>query len=133
IYGELRELTQGAEYESQRRFARRCNFNRQALARHIKRKELATYGPRRLIKIAEGLASIERLRENKAKYEKQVEFGKRIGVGQRTITDLIRRGLPKAANAEICIDDALAWLKREGLLSEDGKYINPHPQSTPGF
>src|SRR5262249_3477166 len=40
VYGELREITQGAEYESQRRFARRCGLNPATIARFIRQKQL---------------------------------------------------------------------------------------------
>jgi len=130
VYGELREITQGVEYENQARFARRCKLSRHVIARYIKQKDLATYGPRRLIKIKEGLARVERLR---AKYETQRAFAKRVGISQGVIHALTKRGLPKAANGEIYIEDGLAWLRREGLLDKDGMYIKQMPQSMPGF
>jgi DNA repair protein RadD len=134
IYGELRELTQGAEYESQRRFAHRCKLHGSTIAKYVKQKELVTYGRRRLISIKEGLACVERLRENDAKYETQVAFAKRIRITPAGIKLLARRGLPKVENGKICIEDGLAWLKREGRLSAGGKYIRQqNPRSMPGF
>src|SRR5262249_7030733 len=111
IFGEMRNITRGAEYESQTRFAHRCKLSRRVIARHVRQKELPTYGARRLVKIKEALALIEPLRENKAKYESQVKFGKRVGV---SIGHLIARGLPRGAKAAICIEDALAWLRSQG-------------------
>jgi hypothetical protein len=131
IYGELREITEGAEYESQTRFARRCKVASYTIAKYIKEKELVTYGPRRLIKIKEGLARVEWLRENEAKYETQREFAKRVGVHLSVIRKLTKLGLPKAKNGWVCIEGGLAWLKREGLLTADGEYITR--QSRPGF
>ena len=133
IYGELREITQGAEYESQKRFARRCKLGEHVIGRYVKQKELVTYGPRRLIKIQEGLARIEWLRENEAKYENQVEFARRVGASPTVILYWTKQGLPKEANGEICIQDGLVWLKCKGLLDKDGQYISRHPQSTPEF
>jgi DNA repair protein RadD len=133
VYGELREITEGAEHESQTRFARRCELGNNVIARYVKQKELVAYGPRRLIRIKEGLARVEWLRENAAKYENQDVFAKRVGAHPGVIHDLTKRGLPKAANGGICIEDGLAWLRREDLLTTDGIYIKQKPRSTPEF
>jgi Helicase conserved C-terminal domain len=147
VYGEMREITQGAEYESQNRFARRCKLSSVTIARYVKQKKLGAYGPRRLIKIDEGLARVEWLRENVAgssnvppfgvdstRYETQADFAKRVGADRRSgIQHLSRRGLPKAKNGWVCIEGGLEWLKREGLLDKDGMYIYQSPRSTPGF
>jgi hypothetical protein len=129
IYGELRQIMQGAKYESQRRFARRCKLSTSAIRNYVKRKELVTYGPRRLIKIKEGLARVEWL----VKYETKSDFAKRVGATPQTIHVLLKRGLPIAANGRICIEDGLEWLKREGLLTKDGKYIRKNQLPMPGF
>jgi|GEM_PF-1189705 len=141
VYGELREITQGAEYESQRRFAQRCMFSRQTIAKYVARNELVTYGPRRFIKIKEGLARVEWLRENEGKYETQPDFAKRIGVEGTTIYALIKKGLPNLIKKTspinvprlIPIDAAMQWLRREGFLTKDGKYIKSRPRSMSGF
>jgi hypothetical protein len=134
VFGELRQLKQGAEYETQMRFARRCKLTAWVIGKYVKQNELTTYGPRRLIKIREGLVCIERLKENEAKCENQVEFGKRIGASPATVCKLVRKGLPTTGHSNsILVEDALEFLKRQGLLSDDGKYIIPHPQSRPGF
>jgi hypothetical protein len=107
---------------------------------------MIAYGPRRLIKIKEGLAHIEWLRENVAggsynaqpfgadstKYETQGAFGKRVGAKSGTIRNLAKLGLPKAKNGWICIEDGLEWLKRQGSLTKDGQYIRQRAPSTPG-
>jgi DNA repair protein RadD len=141
VYGDLREIAQGAEYESQKRFAQRCRLSRPAIADYVKQKELVTYGPRRLIKIKEGLARVEWLRENDAKYETQDDFAKRIGAERATIVNLIKKGLPNLIKKTlpnfvlrlIPIDAAMQWLRGEGLLTEDGEYIRRRPRSPPGF
>jgi hypothetical protein len=132
VYGELREIAQGVEYESQRRFVRRCKLSAHTIAKYVKQKELVTYGPRRLIRIKEGLARVEWLKENEAKYETQPDFAKRVGTNSSVIPSLIKRGLPKAANGGICIEDGLAWLKRKEFLTADSKYIKQNLQSMPG-
>jgi hypothetical protein len=103
---------------------------------------MVTYGPRRLIKIEEGLARVEWLRENagsykappfgvdSTKYETQGAFGKRVGVDRSVIRKL---GLPKAKNGWVCIEGGLEWLKREGFLTKDGKYNRKRQRSMPGF
>jgi hypothetical protein len=54
------------------------------------------------------------------KYENQTEFARRIGTNLSVINSLIiKRGLPKAANGEICTEDALEWLRRKGRLNPD--------------
>jgi len=133
VYGELREIAQGVEYENKKRFAHRCKLSRETIAKYVARKELVTYGPRRLIKIKEGLARVEWLRENEAKYETQRVFVKRIGTSHQPIVGLAERGFPKAKNGLICIEDGLEWLRREGRLTTDGKYIGQSPRPTPGF
>jgi len=145
VYGELREITQGAEYEGQARFARRCKLHQSTIWNYVIQKQLVTYGPRRLIKVKEGLARVEWLRENagsfnappfgvdSTKYEPQGAFGKRVGIDRDLIRHLIKRGLPKAKNGWVCIEDGLQWLKREGLLTKDGKYNRQRPRSMPGF
>jgi hypothetical protein len=143
VYGELRQITQGAEYESQARFARRCKLDPSTIRSYVKQNKLVAYGPRRLIKIKEGLARVQWLMENTAgssnappfgvdstKYETQRAFAKRVGVYPRLIRKL---GLPKAKNGWVCIEGGLEWLKREGLLTRDGEYISKQPRSTPGF
>jgi DNA repair protein RadD len=142
VYGELREITEGAEHECQARFARRCKLSRRVIANSIKRKELMTYGPRRLVKIKEGLARVEWLRARNSnappfgadstKYETQGAFAKRVGVNRRVIRDSTNLGLPKAKNGWVCIEGGLEWLKREGLLTKDGKYIKKRAPSMPG-
>jgi superfamily II DNA or RNA helicase len=110
VYGELRDITQGAEYESQKRFARRCRLGRTALANYVARKELVTYGPRCLIKIAEGLARVEWLRENEAKYESQSRFAHRFRVSGTTVYDWIKKGLPINEHRQIPVDAGLRWV-----------------------
>jgi superfamily II DNA or RNA helicase len=131
VYGDLREITQGAKYESQARFARRCKLSRPTISNYVKQTKLIAYGPRRLIKIKEGLARVEWLRGNEGKYETKRAFAKRVGTTPQVIQR--RGGLPKAKNGWVCIDTGLEWLKREGLLDKDGMYINQNLRSTPGF
>jgi superfamily II DNA or RNA helicase len=147
VYGELREIRQGAVYESQARFARRCKLSTSTIWTYVKQKQMIAYGPRRLIKISEGLAHVEWLRENNAagsynappfgadstKYETQGAFAKRVGTTTHGIQELTKSGLPKAKNGWVYIEGGLAWLRREGRLTKDGMYINQRPQSTPGF
>jgi len=140
IYGELREITQGAEYENQKRFARRCGLNPVTIARFIKQKQLIAYGPRRFIKIKEGLARVEWLRENKyirqktrPGFDTRKRFAQRLGVRQGTVHNLIKKGLPINDFGLIPVEDGLEWLRREGLFTEDGKFIRQNARSTPGF
>src|SRR6266436_2995132 len=138
VYGELREIAQGVEYENKKRFAHRCKLSRETIAKYVARKELVTYGPRRLIKIKEGLARVEWLRENEAKYETQRVFVKRIGTSHGTIVRLLKAGLPFNDLRLIPIDAAMQWLRRKGFLTKDGKYIKhsgerPRERPMPGF
>ena len=66
-------------------------------------------------------------------FDSRSHFAHRLGVAQKIIDSLIKKGLPINELRLIPIDPAMQWLRREGLLAKDGKYIGHKVRSTPGF
>jgi DNA repair protein RadD len=132
VYGELREIAQGVEYESQKRFARRRGLSASTIANYVKQKGLVTYGPRRLIKIKEGLARVEWLRENKyirqnpqstPGFDTKNGFARRVGVNRETIPKWIKKGLPTTGEPNLIpVEDGVEWVRRN---TKDGRYQHP--------
>jgi len=156
IYGELREITQGAEYENQKRFATRPGFDtRKRFAQRLGVRQGTVYNLIKkglpindfgLIPVEDGLEWLRReglftedgkfIRQNARStsgFDSRSHFAHRLGVNQKIIDNLIKKGLPIKVLRLIQIDPAMQWLRREGLLAKDGKYIGHKVRSTPRF
>ncbi len=121
IYGELREISETSPklYEAHGRFASRCKVSQTVVTRWIKKEGLPTHGPRRLIKIEEGLAWVkangllDKFETPAAGYERIVAFSKRAKLTAGSVRGMIKRGLPvHPTNSNwLHVENGLRWLR----------------------
>jgi DNA-binding transcriptional regulator YdaS (Cro superfamily) len=131
------------KYESQYAFAKRVGITRRVISDLI--KSGLPKAKNRWVHIEDGLQWLRREGlltaggEYIRKYPRSMpgfdtltSFAGRICADPATVSKWIEKGLPVNELRLIPVEDGVEWLRRKGLLTEEGKYITTKPRSMPG-